>query len=83
MAWKSRIRNEDNQIRYGRNNEIEIEKKAEIEQTENSRSKRRVHVPVIVRTMARYSRMAARSGKVLEDIGEPILADGDDDGRGL
>jgi hypothetical protein len=51
--------------------------------TENSRSKRRVHVPVVVRTMARYSTMAARSGEVLEDNGEPILADGDNDGRGL
>jgi len=83
LAWKSRIRNEDNQIRSGHNNEIEIEKKAEIGQIENSRSKRRVHVPVVVRTMARYLRMAARSGEVLEDNGEPILADRDDDGRGL
>jgi len=84
LAWKSCIRNEDIT-------------KSDPGATMRSRSRRRQRSdrPRIqdrkggytylsfVRTTARYSRMAARSGEVLEDNGEPILADGDDDGRGL
>ncbi|CAD6220903.1 unnamed protein product [Miscanthus lutarioriparius] len=64
---------------------VEVEKKVEIEH--ESRWRKRGHGPLTVRTVARYSTMAARFGEVVEDgpevrrgdLGEPMLASGAED----
>ena len=56
-----------------------------------SRSRRTTHEPLSVRTVVtyskmavRYSRMAARSGELLDvELGEPMLTGGDEDERDL